>query len=141
MSDCIEWSGYRNRNGYGQRRIRGKGELGATHRLAWIDAHGPIPDGLCVLHSCDNPACCNVEHLFLGTHAENMADRDRKGRTIRGSAIASAKLIEDQALGVMARILTRRETQTDIAASLGVSISSINDIWMGRSWAHLFGPQ
>ena len=50
------------------------------HRLAWIEAHGPIPDGLFVLHQCDNPSCFEVEHLFLGTHAENMRDMATKRR-------------------------------------------------------------
>lgn len=68
--------------GYGIMRVRGK--VLKTHRIAWELANGPIPDGLSVCHSCDNPPCCNVEHLFLGTHADNMADmiakkRDRPG--------------------------------------------------------------
>ncbi len=55
-----------------------------THRVAWEDANGPVPDGKCVLHKCDNPPCCNPEHLFLGTREENNADRDAKGRTAKG---------------------------------------------------------
>lgn len=75
---CIEWTGSRAYNGYGFRRIDGK--LHRVHRLAWQQARGPIPPGLYVLHRCDNPPCYNIEHLFLGTHSENMADMHAKGR-------------------------------------------------------------
>ena len=74
MSECVEWIGYTMPGGYGQ----SNGKL--AHRTAWETAHGPIPDGIEVLHSCDNPPCHNPEHLFLGTQADNMADMDAKGR-------------------------------------------------------------
>lgn len=77
-SGCIEWTGRTLPRGYGAVYVDGKQVL--THRLAWTLANGPIPDGLHVLHHCDNPPCCNVEHLFLGTNADNAADRDAKGR-------------------------------------------------------------
>ena len=79
---CLEWTGYTDRNGYGQIRAGGRSPL--THRLAWELANGPIPDGLEVLHHCDNPPCCDAidtkHHLFLGTQADNLADMAAKGR-------------------------------------------------------------
>ena len=75
---CIEWIGAVNRRGYG--RIKTPSKTFGAHRLAWELANGPIPDGLCVCHTCDNPPCCNVGHLFLGTTAENVADKIAKGR-------------------------------------------------------------
>lgn len=81
---CWIWTAYKDKNGYGRFALPGKKNIQA-HRQAWIFKNGEIPDGLHVLHHCDNPSCVRVEHLFLGTHAENMADRDRKGHTASGS--------------------------------------------------------
>ena len=80
-SGCVEWSGHRNEKGYG--RIGTLGGAISAHRLAWKLAFGEIPNGLCVCHSCDNPPCVNVEHLWLGTHADNAADKVAKGRQSR----------------------------------------------------------
>jgi hypothetical protein len=77
-SDCIEYQGCRDSDGYGDRTVDGKGW--AAHRYAWFERFGPIPTGMHVLHRCDNPPCINPDHLFLGTNADNIKDRDRKGR-------------------------------------------------------------
>jgi hypothetical protein len=86
---CLEWTGH----GYGYGRISVFGVEVRTHRLAWELAFGPIPPGMKVLHHCDNPPCCETEptegypegHLFLGTDAENAADRNAKGRSNNGN--------------------------------------------------------
>jgi hypothetical protein len=75
---CVEWTKFRLERGYGLQKFHGKTRL--AHRVAWMLAHGEIPDGLCVLHRCDNPPCINIDHLFLGTHADNVADKMAKGR-------------------------------------------------------------
>ena len=83
---CVEWVKSGSPRGYGRIYVDGKSML--THRLAWILINGPIPDGLHVLHHCDDPPCCQTEptegypdgHLFLGTDADNMADMAAKGR-------------------------------------------------------------
>ena len=77
-SGCLEWTGYDMGDRYGA--IWSDGRYVRTHRLAWELVHGSIPEGLFVCHKCDNPPCCDVEHLFLGTPADNNADRDAKGR-------------------------------------------------------------
>lgn len=78
MGSCMEFRGARTTAGYGERRV--DGEVRYAHRVAWEEAHGPIPDGLEVLHLCDNPPCINLDHLVLGTHAANMYDAASKGR-------------------------------------------------------------
>ena len=76
---CWEWRGNRDVDGYG--RFRWNYEMFGAHRVAWELAHGPVPAGMLVLHRCDNPPCCNPDHLWLGTNVENIADRHAKGRT------------------------------------------------------------
>jgi len=75
---CRNWIGTILRSGYGQMKV-GKTKK-VAHRVAWETANGPIPPGMCICHHCDNPRCINVSHLFIGTHADNMADMAAKGR-------------------------------------------------------------
>jgi hypothetical protein len=78
LNQCWEWNGARTDRGYGHKVI-GRRHM-STHRLAYEWANGPIPPGLHVLHTCDNPPCCNPNHLRLGTQHENLIDMVRKGR-------------------------------------------------------------
>lgn len=85
--ECWVWLGCRNHRGYGLFGVNGK--CRSAHRVAYEIAHGIIPDGLFVLHRCDNPACVRPDHLWLGTHADNMNDRNVKGRTAKGERHAA----------------------------------------------------
>ena len=76
--DCWNWNGGKLVEGYGRFVDRGKYVL--AHRVSWEIHNGPIPEGLCVLHRCDNPPCTNPDHLFVGTHGDNARDRAAKGR-------------------------------------------------------------
>lgn len=83
-SGCHEWNGTR-RNGYGRLSYRGK--IYSAHRIAWELVNGPIPDGILLCHSCDNPPCCNIEHLWLGTSKDNSRDMSSKGRNFQQKKI------------------------------------------------------
>lgn len=87
-SGCWLWTGSLFRNGYGKFSvvIDGKRSTQYAHRVAWESANGPIPLGMCVLHSCDVRSCVLAEHLFLGTKQDNSADMARKGRGIRSKS-------------------------------------------------------
>lgn len=96
---CHPWLGARNEHGYGVMTFANlKPRMQKAHRIAWTLAHGePPPDKPNVLHDChggDNPACCNVRHLFCGTQADNIRDCVAKGRQSRGSARPAAALDE-----------------------------------------------
>jgi hypothetical protein len=77
-SGCLLWIGNVTSRGYG--RVKRGGKVWQAHRFAWVEANGPIPDGVMVCHHCDNPPCVNVGHLFLGSAADNAQDSSRKGR-------------------------------------------------------------
>jgi hypothetical protein len=101
--ECWEFLGTRDKDGYG--RLAVDGRKTRAHRVAWVVYRGEIPEGLHVLHTCDVPACVNPEHLFLGTHADNMHDRDAKGRAVvpvrrGGKATGSMRRVRDgQSMG------------------------------------------
>lgn len=75
VGGCLEYTGHRDRNGYGKMNVHGRGML--AHRFAWELEHGPIPDGMYLDHRCHNPACCNTAHLRLATQKQNMEHQTR----------------------------------------------------------------
>ena len=122
--ECLEWTAGVNNNGYGRTLAWNKSWL--AHRLA-LHLEGIDITGYCVLHSCDNPLCCNPKHLRLGTQQDNMADRGSKGRT-------ASKLTEEQVLEI--RAITGM-TQRAMAARYGVTEDAISKIINRRNWRHI----
>ena len=94
-SGCWLWTGCTNADGYGRLAL-GRKRTEKAHRVSWELHNGPIPDGAEVCHTCDNPGCVNPDHLFLGTHQDNMTDMRRKGRAVghRGSSNPRATITE-----------------------------------------------
>lgn len=132
---CVTGRGYRNRKGY---LVVDRGHLGRVfaHRLAWEETFGSIPDGMQVCHHCDNPPCVNPEHLFLGTNADNVADRVAKGRTLKGSAHPNTRLTEEAVADIKAR-LSRGEGIRPVARLYGIGFGTVSDIDRGVSWKHV----
>jgi hypothetical protein len=97
LTPCLEWAAARDKDGYG--RCKWKGKMARAHRVAWAITHGGIPDGLYVLHRCDNPSCVALDHLWLGTNRDNISDRDAKGRQASGDRNGSRLYPEKLARG------------------------------------------
>lgn len=132
--ECWEWRGYRNAKGYGGIRIRGKGVY--AHRLSYELNNGPIPDGMLVCHTCDNPPCVNPGHLWTGSHKDNAADKMRKGRyrhVPRARELnGNAKLTAQIAAAIRAE--PAGNTVRGLAAKYGVSKSTISAVRRGAAW-------
>jgi hypothetical protein len=147
---CWEWTGVRNEKGYGQLRTMTESgsALERAHRLAWEFEYGAIPKGMLVMHRCDNPPCVRPDHLFIGTPADNMADKIAKGRAWRhprrdlrktvqrGEASGkAAKLTAEQVRQIRARADT--STFKALGREFGVTGSQIGMIVRRKSWAHV----
>ena len=136
MPDCIEWSKCRNKQGYGTLRFKGK--MVYAHRRLWEAMFGKIPDGLYVLHRCDNPPCVNIEHLFLGTKKDNSRDSIKKGRakfpvTLKGEDAPWSKLTLEQVKEI--RSLKGMVPQKELANRFGVNQSTISRIQINLRWS------
>lgn len=100
ISKCRFFIGSLSRDGYGMIHNRGGSKL--AHRAAYSAVHGAIPEGLDVLHKCDNPQCVNLNHLTVGTHTDNMRDMQAKGRkaVLKGAKHPRAKLNPETAFSI-----------------------------------------
>ena len=134
---CLEWTGARWANGYGTIRSNtAPYRAQYTHRVAFELAHGPIPTGMLVCHSCDNRLCCNADHLFLGTHEDNMRDMTSKGRQAKGSRTGTAKLTERDVVQ-MRELRSQGMTYRTIGARFGVGPGAASRACRGLLWAHV----
>lgn len=130
---CWIWAGsYRDR--YGSICINKK--TFKASRVSWEIFRGPIPGGLFVLHSCDNPKCVRPSHLFLGTHLDNMKDRDGKGRQPRGETQSGAKLTNRKVLEIRRRHQAG-ESSRSLAKKFKVCQRTILDASKKHKWKHV----
>jgi hypothetical protein len=127
--ECWPWRGEISPKGYGivYAKENRKWRRRKAHRVAYDRAHGPIPDGMLVIHSCDNPPCCNPKHLRVGTHADNAEDRSRRGRH-RTRVLRRSDAVE------IRRLKANGYGWEELAAAYGVSRALIEDIVTGTKW-------
>lgn len=153
---CWPWSAgihdkKNKKNGYGKFWLDGR--MHRAHRISYLIYVGKIPDGMLVCHKCDNPKCVNPNHLFLGTVADNNADKAAKGRaprvtgvrhgintkperTARGSLHGCAKLTEANVSRIIGLLAAGVSAKT-ICAAYGVSVSAVSLIARGKTWRHV----
>lgn len=131
---CRLWNRYYDRSGYG--RVRYQGKTRFAHRVAYQVFVGPIPEGLCVLHSCHTPACINPDHLRVGTPKDNAEDRVRAGRNAlcSGENHGRAKLTLEKAHNIRQTYSSGNYTQSEVGSLFGVGQQLISRIVRGERW-------
>ena len=133
-SGCWEWQAARSPLGYGRFNYGGNR---LAHRVAWELENGPVPDGSCVCHSCDNPGCVRPDQLYLGTHADNLRHAGERGlmRPCRGEANGRALLTADDVREI--RRLAGPRNQRELGRQFGTSATNIGRIVRRETWAEV----
>ena len=140
--DCWMWTGSKGSANtqsplaYGQFGVSHNGRLKSyrAHRLSWMLHNGDIPDGKIVMHDCDVPLCVKPDHLRLGTHLDNVRDRDRKGRCQQGETHYDSRLTPDQVLAIFD---DKKTSNSELGRRYGVHNTNIMKIRQGRNWKRL----
>jgi hypothetical protein len=141
---CWEWNRGKTSRGYGAFSCGKQTPLRSSHRLAWEIFNGPIPAGLFVCHKCDNPPCCNPDHLFLGTNSDNILDSMAKGRSkgpppgykTRGEDHHAHKITEGVVHAIRAAAATGFRG-FEICKITGLPKSIVNRVISRKTWAHI----
>lgn len=138
-SDCWIWKNKKDKWGYGRftcGKVHGRKRQISAHRASHILFIGPIPDGLCVLHKCDTPACVNPRHLYAGTFQQNTADMMDRKRCRCGSSVANAKLTEDD-VRKMRALHMDGFGEDRLSKMFKVARSTARDVIKRRRWRHV----
>jgi hypothetical protein len=135
LDDCMEWLASKNKRGYGYffntiTNVR-------ANRFIWECYNGPIPKGLLVCHSCDNPSCVNPKHLWIGTSQDNHNDRNNKNRQAKGSLNGAAKLNETDIITILTKIYNSKYTTTsEIRKDYNITYTTVYRILDGKNWKY-----
>lgn len=132
---CYNWVGTKMKQGYGV-TVFNKKKI-ATHRLAYTCFIGDIPKGMFVCHKCDNRACHNPSHLFIGSHQDNMNDMKKKGRQVKRAGVLNKNAKLDESIIMQIRSLYPKKTQVEIAKMFDLSVVHVQSIIKRRRWAHV----
>jgi HNH endonuclease len=143
--DCWKWSGAKDsRDGCGKLHVDRNGYPWKAYRVSWLLHFGPIPKGIEVCHVCDNRECSNPKHLFLGTHAENMADAGRKGRVGLTAGLMNntgernpAAKINASTVRQVRLMLSKGASQAAVARQFGLTPTHVSRIALRKLWAHI----
>lgn len=132
-TSCWEWARCLDTGGYGSAWFRGT--LWRAHRVSWFLFRGSLPADDLVLHRCNNRACVNPEHLFLGDHSVNMADMRNKERCVERHH--NCRLTREDVLEIIRIAQDGFTTQTEIGRRFGIGGATVNNILRGRRWVHV----
>lgn len=133
-NECWIWIGYKNSENYGVIKINGLDYR--ANRVSWTIQNGKIPDGKLICHTCDNPPCCNPNHLKAETQKWNMQDRESKGRSNRATCERhwNAKMTRDKVISIREKYATGKFLQREIGEEYGVSSKLISSIISRHRW-------
>jgi hypothetical protein len=135
--ECWEWTASRMREGWHGQFVSAAGRPELAHRAAWRLMKGEIPGGMFVLHQCDNPACCNPSHLFLGTQSDNLRDMWGKGRAKPGTSLGEKHGMSKLTAEIVNEIRASTESGVSLAKKYGLSKTTISEVRLRQTWKHI----
>lgn len=135
-NDCWIWNGYKNRAGYGWFHVSGHTLSNHAQRISWELTYGH-PGKAHVLHKCDNPACVNPDHLFLGDQKANMKDMHLKNRHAKGETNGISYLKEEDIIKIREMYLTKKYTHMELAVIFNTTRRHIGHIINRQVWKHI----
>lgn len=136
-TECWTWTGSVMKVGWHGQWRNAAGEIEPTHRAAWRLFKSPIPEGVHILHRCDNPICVNPGHLFMGTQSTNMLDMWAKGRARPKTHLGEKHGMSKVTAEIVKEIRASEESGTVLAAKFGIKPTTVCDIRKRRTWKHL----